>query len=179
MRVSALVVFLALCVAGCGSSPTEPDDDSISQNSCFAIVGNHGTITATISGLPNFSGRIPNGNNVRTATAIPSGAIFNIQAQDLSDGTSVLITGPMKVGTTVMQIGTGDETAISVLVQTRSCAAATGTWAANLAQGGASVTLTSASTSGASGSFLATVVPVAGSGAVGNKNVSGTFNVTF
>jgi hypothetical protein len=170
-KTVAAALVAAAC--GCGSNPVRPSP------SCFAIVGNHGSMTATISGLPSFSGIIPNASNVRTVTAIPAGATFTIQATDVSDGTSVLVAGPIKLGTTGVSLTDPDGQTIQVILTTRSCATATGVWSASLATGTASITLTSASATGVSGSFTATVTPNPGSPASGNKTVSGSFSVTF
>jgi hypothetical protein len=172
-----LIIVLAAGLAGCSSNPADPDGTT--SNGCFAIVGNHGSISATISGLSNFTGTIPTGSNVRTASPIPAGAFFVIQATNVSDGTSVLVGGPVKTGTTASSLTDPDGQTVQVLLTTRSCTAGTGSWSANLAIGTASVNLTSASASGVGGSFTATLTPTAGSGAVGNKTISGTFSATF
>jgi hypothetical protein len=52
-------------------------------------------------------------------------------------------------------------------------------WACNISGGSGTITVTSVSQSAATGSFACTMVPVAGSPATGNRQVSGTFDVTF
>jgi hypothetical protein len=183
MRARAFVIAsMVVCVAGCGSNPADPDGGSSgggTSNGCFAIVGNHGSISATISGLSNFTGIIPTGQNIRTPSPIPAGAFFTIQATNVSDGTSVLVSGPLKTGTTNASLTDPDGQVVQVLVTTRSCTAGTGSWSASATTGTASVSLTSASATGASGSFTATATPSPGSPTGGNKTVSGTFSATF
>src|SRR5262245_15031146 len=181
-RRAGLVIALLLA-AGCGDDPTDPSGNSgggsggSSNSGCFAIVGNKGTITATISGLAAFNGTIPNGSVTRvTGGPVP---VYTIGAVNTQDGTGVIISGQGVVGTSAVGPNTGNTTAASnsISVQTRSCTASTGTWFASIASGSGTITVTSYSTTSVSGSFSATLDPVAGSS--GTKTISGTFNATF
>ena len=170
----ALASVLLACACGGGSnSPTGPSNNS----GCFAIVGNKGTITASISGLATFSGIIPTGS----ATSVTGGQVplFTIGATNTQDGTGVIISGQGVVGTSSVGPGTINTTAVgnSISVLTRSCTASTGGWAANIASGSGTITVTSYSPAGVSGTFSATMDP--GTGSTGTKTISGTFNATF
>lgn len=178
------VLALVLTVA-CGDDPADPSGSGGSGSgggtgqTCFAIVGNKGSITATISGLAAFSGTIPNGQaNLVTGGPVP---VFTIGAINTQDGTGVIISGQAVVGTSAVGPGTGNSNAASnsISVQTRSCTAGTGVWFANIAAGTGTITVTSSSATGISGSFSATMEPVAGSGGSGNKTISGTFSATY
>jgi hypothetical protein len=170
-----VLVVVVLTLQACGGKKST-DPGGISGSGCFAIVGNHGTITATISGLPAFSGIVPNANATFTPPAGGFPGIFVVQAMDTRTGTSVLVGGPMVVGVTTASTS-GNGTSVQILVTTRSCTAATGAWTANLALGTATVTVTSASAAGVAGSFTGTLEP--GTGATGNKTISGSFSATF
>jgi hypothetical protein len=170
----ALASVLLVCACGGGSNnPAGPTNNS----SCFAIVGNKGTITANISGLANFSGIIPTGS----ATTVAGGQVplFTIGAINTQDGTGVIISGQGVVGTSSVGAGTINTTAAgnSISVLTRSCTASTGGWVANIAFGSGTITVTSYSPAGVSGTFSATMDP--GMGSTGTKTISGTFNATF
>jgi hypothetical protein len=176
MRFAAPLVLLAvIALPACGGSKsTDP-----SGNGCFAIVGNKGTVTASISGLPAFSGIVSTGNASFTPASGQVPGIFVVQGIDTKTGTSVLVGGPMVAGTHTMSVSTINGSAVTITVTTRSCTQATGLWTANLAQGAATVTVTNATASGVSGSFTGTIEPGAGSGASGTKTIGGNFSVTF
>jgi hypothetical protein len=171
-----VLVVVVLTLQACGGKKSSTDPDDISGSGCFAIVGNRGTVTATISGLPAFSGIVPNANATFTPPVGAVPGIFVVQAMDTRTGTSVLVGGPMVLGVTTAS-ASGNGTSVQILVTTRSCAAATGAWTANLALGTATVTVTSASAAGVAGSFTGTLEP--GTGATGNKTISGSFSATF
>ena len=174
---AVLVLLLAACAAGCGNdNPTDPDDNG---NGCFAIVGNRGTVTATISGLPAFSGVIPTGQAILTPAATPAPALFVVHGTDTRTGTSVLVGGPMIIGPTAASISSINGASVQVLVTTRTCTAGTGSWIGNVAFGAAAVNVATATATAVSGSFSGTLEPVAGSGAAGTKTISGNFSGTF
>ena len=86
-RRAGLVIALLLTV-GCGDDPTDPSSNSgggsggSSNSGCFAIVGNKGTITATITGLAAFNGTIPNGSVTRvTGGPVPVYTIGAVNTQ--------------------------------------------------------------------------------------------------
>jgi hypothetical protein len=168
------LVLAATLGAGCSSGPSTPDNKS-----CFAIVGNRGTISANISGLPAFSGIIPTGQANYLAASQVTPASFIIQATDTSSGTSVLVGGPAVVGTTIAGLATPSTSLVQLLLTTRSCTAGTGSWLANSVVGSASVTVTSASSTGVAGSFTGTVYVSPGTSSANSKTISGSFNATF
>jgi hypothetical protein len=169
---------VAVCACGGSKSSTTPSDPT--QNGCFAIVGNKGSISATIDGLPAFAGTVPTGQAIYTAGSSGVVASFTLQATDVKDGTSVLVAGPVKLGATTAAINDlNGGTVVQILLTTRSCTAGTGSWSASAVNGTATVTLTTATSSSVAGTFTGTVTPGAGSGATGNKAVSGSFTATF
>jgi hypothetical protein len=178
------LVLLAPLAASCGgSSPAAPSNNPpstnppIVTNGCFSVVGNKGTITASISGLTNHTGIIATGAaNYVTGGPVPT---FTIGSLNVQDGTSVIISGQAVLGTSPIGVSTNGTNAVSnsVSVQTRSCSAGTGNWVANNAGGSGTITITSASSAGVQGSFSATLEP--GALAAGPKTISGTFSATF
>jgi hypothetical protein len=104
---------------------------------------------------------------------------FTIGATNVQDGTGVIISGQGVVGTSAIGLSTNGTTAVSnsISVQTRSCSAGTGSWFANNAGGSGTIIVSSASSTGVSGTFSATLDP--GQGSSGTKTVSGTFSATF
>jgi hypothetical protein len=181
-RVIAALALLLAPACG-GRSPTDPTNAAqgnqppVTQQSCFAVVGNQGTITATISGLAQHTGIIATGGAHRvTGGPVPT---FTIGSLNVQDGTSVIISGQAVVGTSAIGSGTVNSNAASnsVSVQTRSCSAGTGNWIANVAFGSGSITVTSASAAGVAGTFSANLDP--GPGFAGTRTISGSFNATF
>lgn len=173
----ALLSVVAVSVSSCGGSPTDPDQELV--NGCFAIVGNRGTVTASISGLPGFSGVVPTGSATFTPPTSVTPGLFIVQGTDVSTGTSVLVGGPAVLGPTTASLLTLNGSAVQIMVTTRSCTAATGLWIGNLVFGTATVNVTSVSASGVGGAFNGTLDASPGSGAVGSKSISGTFTATF
>lgn len=171
---------ITLCIAGlvvlpgCGGKggPGSPSGGS----GCFAVVGNKGSVTASITGLSAYTGIVGTGASFYAAAAPP---FFSFSATSVQDGTGVEVVAQALVGTnpigpanlnTPSQVNT-------ITVITRSCTAGTGTWVANIAFGSGTIMVTSVSPSAASGSFSATLLP--GLGSSGNKTITGQFNVTF
>jgi hypothetical protein len=172
------IPLLAVALPACNSDTgTDPSDDT--TTGCFAITGNKGSVAATISGLPAFSGTVPTGQATYTPAAAPVPALFNVQATNITTGTTVLVGGPGILGTTTAAPGSAAGSSVQLLVTTRTCAGVTGSWIANSMFGTASVTLTTASTTAVAGSFTGTLEAASGSGATGTKTMTGTFNVTF
>src|SRR4051812_6012672 len=96
MRIALCLAFtVSVCACGGSKSSTTPTDTT--QNGCFAIVGNKGSISATIAGLPAFAGTVPTGQAIYTPASSGVVASFTLQATDVKDGTSVLVAGPVKV----------------------------------------------------------------------------------
>ena len=180
----AFAFVIVLGGAACGSdSPTNPSGSSTTTGggtntqNCFALVGNKGSITATISGLAAFNGTIANGGaNLVTGGPVP---IFTIGATNIQDGTDVIITGMARLGTSSVGKNVTDPLEFSnmITVLTRSCSAGTGSWFASIAAGSGTITVTSSTTAGISGSFAATLE--AGTSSIGTKTISGTFNATY
>lgn len=172
--LASAILFIATVAAACGSdSPTAPDNNNpgggtITGTNCSVIVGNQGTVTARVDGT-TFSGIVPGGGGTRTAVTL---VLFG-----QSNDNTTLTIGILNPAVGVHAIGglTGN----TMLIQTRSCSAGTGLWSA-IAAGSGSVTISTLTATGATGTFTGTLVAQAGSGATGNKVVTdGTFNLTF
>src|SRR5262245_32641189 len=106
------VLTLAAHLAACGgdSSPTSTSGGTTTSG-CFAVVGNKGSITGTISGLATYNGIIADGGANRvTGGAVPT---FTIGATNVQDGTGVIISGTAVVGTGSIGVGTAGTTAAS------------------------------------------------------------------
>jgi hypothetical protein len=193
---------LTLAIAACGgsssnnSSSNTPGSPSGSGSTCSSfgpLGGAKGTITASISGS-TFNGGIPTGLAIYTpVAAVPA---LGIPAQDFfvisgtcGDSTSLQITALATTGTTNIGVdGNGNPLrnpqtqqplVHNVLLQYRANGVAAGTWYTGILGGSGSVTVTSVSTSAAVGSFSLTMVPQAGTGATGNKTVTGQFSTSF
>lgn len=172
--------------------------------SSISVLGNAmGSITATIPG-PFNGGVTTGGSNYVVAPAIPS---LGLPAMDsftsgavCGDGSQIIIstragindpaTGIFTVGRTgTKQIGhvngvptsdpqTRQPLPDSIMLLLMANGVSAGGWQTNINGGSGSITLNSVSRSGASGSFSVTMIPI-GPPASGNRQVSGTFNVTF
>jgi hypothetical protein len=163
-----------------------------------------GRITATIDGA-NFNGGVPAGLSIYTPfPAVPS---LGIPAQDTisiagtcGDNTSLHIlalagsfdaTGAFIVGrpgTTAFGLGvthtqpplTGQPLQNLATLTSRPPSGVVALWNTSTFLGGTgSITFTQVSSASAAGSFTMTMAPQAGTGATGNKQVNGSFNVTF
>jgi len=196
------VLLLGLGIAACGGGssnsnnsgggsggPTAPSGGSGSTCSSIGVLGNAaGTISATIDGAV-FNGGVPAPYAVYTP--IPAVPSLGIPDQDFvsmqglcGDNTSLLILAKARVGTTTFGLNAIDpETknvhVNSVQLQYRTASGAGGAWVTSLIGGTGTITFTSVSRTSAAGSFSFTMVPVAGTTASGNKQVTGTFNVRF
>jgi hypothetical protein len=207
--VAIVCFGLAACGGGDDSDDsgglTGPAPGSGPTCSSISVLGNAmGTINATIPG-PFNGGVATGGSNYVVAPAIPS---LGLPAMDsftsggvCGDGTQIIIstragtndpaTGIFTVGRLgTKQIGhingapaadpqTKQPLPDSITLSLVANGVAAGTWMTNINGGSGTITLNSVSRSGASGSFSVTMIPGPGSGASGNRQVSGTFNVTF
>lgn len=184
MRSVAFTLLLSCLAAACGGGNNNKPSSTTQTNGCIAIVGNKGSITATISGSPSYSGTIPNGNTAYVPATANTPAAFTINAVALSNGTQLLIGGPARVGTVtsafnIAPADTGTNyVRVSVQEVLANCAGAAGYWYADSFTGTATLTITSASSTGVAGTFTATVA-ASGGGATGTKTVSGSFTATF
>lgn len=159
---------LTLVFAACGGSSTKPDD------SCFAVAGNKGTVTADIQGLATFNGRVGTGG----ANLVSGQSFFTVNAVNVSDGTSVVFSAPASVASTPLPGPlNGPFAGLTMTVSTRSCTAGTGTWTAGIGSGSGTMNVTAFSSTAAVGNFNITLQPVAPT--TGTKTISGNFNVTF
>lgn len=175
--------------SGGSSGPTGPSPSSGSTCSSISVLGNAaGTISARIDGAV-FNGGVPTPYAYYTPiAAVPS---LGIPAQDFvsiqglcGDNTSLTFVAKARVGATTFGMNVIDpETknvhVNSVMLQYRTASGPGGAWATNLVAGTGTITFTSVSRTGAAGSFSLTMAPQAGTGALGNKQVTGQLSVTF
>jgi hypothetical protein len=166
------ILCAAVCLstlAACGSSPSSPSGGNTGTN-CSVIVGNKGTVTSQVNGS-TFSGIAPTGSATQSQTSL------SLFGQD-TDNTTISVVTNAAVGT--IAFGAGIVSAGTIQLQTRSCTAGTGLWVASIVGGNGTITVTSLTATGASGTFSGTLVAQAGSGASGTKTITnGQFNVTF
>ncbi len=202
-----LAVTLAVTLMACGGDgPTAPSSGGSgssgggsggsggSAGSCSVPVGvlgcPKGLIRATLDGQP-FNGGVTNGGALYTpVAAVPS---LGIPAQDFfvfvaiaSNNSQLLVTARAKTGVAALGANVIDPETRNVsvntatLVQPASGGAAVGAaWITSVAGGTGTITVDSVSTTGASGSFVFTMVPGAGTPATGTRLMTGTFSVTF
>jgi hypothetical protein len=164
-----LLVALTVAIA-CGKSTTSPTSGSNGGTSSSGNgtpsggvpgTANRGTVSATIDGV-SWSG------TVSTAT-VTLGSLA--VAGENTAGLIVGFGAVAKTGTTSVGLGSG--TNGTVQQNGRG-------WHAMLTNGSGSVTITTLTASGASGTFSFTMVPLPNTGATGNRVVTnGAFNVTF
>jgi hypothetical protein len=175
----AICLVLAVFVSACGEKATDPTDD-ILQNGCFAVPNNVGNIRATVSGAPNYSGIVQSGGAFVGAGAGSTPGVVTVGALDLNDGSQVIITGPARLGTFTANLTdpAAGMVSISFITGKQDCTGPTGNWIASAVQGSATFTLTTLSSTTVTGSFNGTMIP-GGSGAVGNKTISGTFTASL
>jgi hypothetical protein len=111
-----------------------------------------------------------------TASSCPGGTQSKGTMSAVINGTAwstTCVTTASGPGTFSMSSG-----AANALVNLLPASAAA--WTANVTGGSGTITLTALSQTGASGTFSFTAVPLAGTGATGNKVVTGgVFSVTF
>jgi hypothetical protein len=179
MRI-ALCVMLAVSVCACGGKKATDPDDEILKNGCFAVPNNVGNIKATISGSPSYSGIVQRGGAFVGAGVGSVPGVVTVGALDLSDGSQIIISGPARLGTVTANLTDPAAGMVSISFTTvrSDCSGPTGIWMANLVQGTATFTLTTLSATTVTGSFSGTMI-ASGSGAVGNKTITGTFTASL
>ena len=162
----ALGVLMVLTMACGGGNPAGPDGSSASGSG----TSNFGTLTAVIDGVA-YTGVINSATNTNGVLRIASNS---------ADWTrSVAFAAPAAVGTVSVFLGS----AISFGVMTTTGSTVIGSWAAAGQSGSGALTITSLTSSGASGTFSFSAPPApAGSGgqATGTKVVTnGSFTARF
>lgn len=178
--VLALTVCAAVLGAACGGggSPTSPTGGSSgggtggSGGSGGGTGGgggaapNHGTITATIDGVA-YSGV------VRTATS--QSGIFAIAAMNDQTNVGFGIGALAAAGTTSISA-----TSPTNALLTTSTGVPAVSWFASTSGGSGTLTISTITATGATGTFQFTMQPTPGTGASGTRSVTnGSFTVTF
>jgi hypothetical protein len=145
-------------------------------------------VQATLDNQP-FNGGVTNGGAVYT----PIAPVLNLPAQDFfvfvaiaSNNSQLSVTARAKVGQAALGANVIDPETHNVSVNSASLAvpAASGTgtgagWLTSVAGGTGTITVNTVSKTSASGSFSFTMVPTPNTSATGNRQMAGTFNVTF
>ena len=202
------IAVVSTTLIGCGKKsssndtgdnglPTGPSPGS-STTDCtkVSVLGSgKGKVDATVGGAP-FNGGVF-GTNAKY-TEVPAVPSLGIPSQDFfvivgvcGDGSELTIAAPAKTG--VQQIGIGSngqpisdpvtKQPLPYLVRFQYVrnGAATDAYFTNLVGGTGSITVSSVSKSGASGSFLVNMAKqdASGGAGIGSLAASGTFNVTF
>lgn len=170
---SNVLIGLLVAATGCSNSTspsTTPSGSGNTPTRCSVIVGNKGSVTATVDGA-SFTGITPTGGAGRTQNTL---TLFGTNTDDTT------ITLGTTAATGAVQIAAGLVSPASITLQTRSCTAGTGTWQATIAAGSGTITVSTLTATGATGTFSGTLVAVANTGAGANKTiVNGQFSVTF
>lgn len=160
--VSFVVVLLTL--AGCGSSPSAPDD---SNTTTPTTTGGVSTVTGSMSATINGAGWSASGAIV----ASNGGGLLVVSGADLSAQVVAFAILQPAPGT----FPTNNLTASNALVSIGSQ-----TWQTNQSGSTGSIVITTLTSTGASGTFSFTAPAVPGTGASGTKTVTnGAFNVRF
>ena len=175
MKVVAVGLVCAVLAVGCGGSDTatspSPSSGSPSAGVPGSALPNHGTLTATIDGVR------------WTATLItqpirsngPGGTALTLSGSDLTTTVTIGISPLGSSGT----YSTGPSVATNVELQDRA-----GIWAANNLKGTASIALASisvpsAASFAAKGSFSATVVGGTNASPASRTITGGSFDITY
>src|SRR5262245_36921986 len=116
MRI-AICLALAISFCACGGNKNQPSDKPQS-NGCIAVPNNYGGITATISGLPAYSGITQKGAAFASAPAGSSPGSVSVGAVDLKDGTQIIVTGPATLGATTAGLTTPAASSVSITLIT-------------------------------------------------------------
>jgi hypothetical protein len=199
-----VALLLVLGFAACGGNSNNPSGGNSCNN--VSVLGSaRGRITATIDGA-NFDGGVPAGASIYTpitpfpGLGIPALDFINIGGT-CGDNTSLHIlalagsfdaTGAFvlgRPGTTAFGLGAAYTQPPSLagqplpnlsILTSRPPSGVASLWNTSTFLGGSgSITFTQVSSASAAGSFTMTMAPQAGTGATGNKQVNGTFSVTF
>jgi hypothetical protein len=143
-------------------------------------IASHGTITATIDGVPWISASalaLPPSFAI-VPPLLPSAPTLFLMGSDASTGEELWLTVPATVGTYAI----GRSAASASLISVRALAQ----WTAGPVTGSGSITLSRMTTAAAAGTFAFTMTPLSlpapsgPSGATGTRTVAdGAFNVTF
>jgi hypothetical protein len=184
-----MVITCAVALVACGGgSTTGPDKNS----GCSVPVGvlgcPKGLIRATVDGQSVNCG-VANGGALYTpVAAIPS---LNLAAQDFINIVGIASTNAQislvtrakvrssAVGQNVLDPDLNNVSVNSIMYIVPAGAAVASGWACNVSGGSGTITVTAVSPSAASGSFSCTMTPVANTPSTGNRQVSGTIEVTF
>jgi len=160
-----ILAFGVIAMAACGGSSTSVSAPTTTPTTGAPVTPLHGTMTAVIDGLPWTA--------IAITTAAYNNGTLSIGGADGSNpirsiGLAVSTGGP---GTFAMNAVAGAARGlVSIGIGP--------TWTTALG-GSGTLTVSTISSTGASGTFSFVATPIAG-GAAGNKNVtSGTFNITF
>ena len=172
-RSRALFTLLTvLVVAGCGGSSTSPSSTGASGRSSSSGGGTGGG-SASPNGSVTF--RVDGAQHTASAvTATYSSGILSIGATDTSRQTTL---GFALSGSTAGTYTMGQLSPTNALLQVGNPVQG---WQAGVGFGSGSITLTTLTATTAVGTFAFSMVPVAGTGSVGNRAVTeGAFNVTI
>jgi hypothetical protein len=167
-----VIVMFAALAAGCGGSGSSPAAPSATSGSGTGSSGSgstpNGTLSATIDGVPWTA-------SVSVQTQFNNG-ILSFAGGDNRQTLSIAVTANRGTGT--YTAGLVDPQ--NVVVTNLSTVGSAASWLTGPTFGSGSVTITSLTSTSASGTFSLTLAPTPGSGATGNKVLAnGVFNVTF
>jgi hypothetical protein len=149
-----------------------------------------GLVRATLDGQ-TFNGGVTNGGSVYTPIA--ANPALNLPAQDFftfsaiaSNNSQLVVAARAKLGQAALGANVIDPETRNVSINSAQLVfPATGGstvgagWLTSVAGGSGTITVDAVSRTAVSGSFSFQMVPTAGTPASGNRQISGTFNVTF
>jgi hypothetical protein len=159
----AAALGLLLSSVACSNNSNNPASPSTPNN---PSTPNKGTITATIDGAA-FSGIATAATNIGGVIALGGWNQQTAQASSISIGIGALAS----VGTT--SVGPNSPTNGNLIAANQS-------WLAGPSGGSGTLTITTLTATGATGTFSFSMVPNTSSGASGTKVIAnGAFNVTF
>jgi len=167
-RALCLIAIAATTACG-GSSNTAPSQNQLTSS----------TLTATINGA-SFTSTVTVGARIPVLPNLPNGTVGVTGQDKLSiPYTSLTFAVPGVIGTYPLASTNPVPQNAALMNVTSTTTGAQ--WTAGGAGGGSgSITLSTLTSTGASGTFSMTLVPLSGSGASGNKVITnGKFNVKF